>query len=270
MSRAFVETTVLVDALLKEGAKKRAALDSIRSFSESLLPVYAIKEFKAGALKNFVWVHNKLVDTGSYEATLAAVQRVSMSPRRYLPATALEALKTVADDYRKLTSAQLVQRYGKGAHLDAMLYDHARLSLKRRIAKAWRQRRRITTSVVCQLPCYVEPSMSFEGAGLIDLSPLSCDRGTACCIAVTYAHSPDVHALERAIPANASRPEDRRRKAALKLVRLGRPLGDKDCRDLGDAVFALQCPVDAVILTTNDRDHRPLASALGKMVSTPL
>lgn len=48
-----------------------------------------------------------------------------------------------------------------------------------------------------------------------------------------------------------------------------RPIEDKDCRSLGDAVFAFLAPDGATILTTNERDHKPLAEALGKKVETP-
>jgi hypothetical protein len=43
----------------------------------------------------------------------------------------------------------------------------------------------------------------------------------------------------------------------------------KDCRRLGDAFFALYAPPDAVILTTNIKDHAPLAEALGKQARIP-
>jgi hypothetical protein len=43
----------------------------------------------------------------------------------------------------------------------------------------------------------------------------------------------------------------------------------KDCRKLGDAFFALCAPQDAVILTTNLKDHAPLANAMGKGAKAP-
>lgn len=269
MTKAFVETTILVDALLKEGEKKKAATKALGMFSETLLPVYAIKEFKAGALTYFVWVHNKLVETKSYDDTLAAIQKIAMSPKKYLPATAVEALAVIGKDYKKLPLGQLAEKYGEAATLDAMLCDHARLSVKRRIAKAWRQRRQLTHRVVFELPCYAEPEPSFEGSGQLDLAPTACEKGKQCCIAKAHNESADVATLERAVPTGTGRREDSKRKAALKLIRLGRPFSHGDCRALGDAVFALQCPDDAAILTTNSRDHRPLAEALGKKVLTP-
>ncbi|MBK9769145.1 MAG: hypothetical protein IPP63_20305 [Chloracidobacterium sp.] len=52
-------------------------------------------------------------------------------------------------------------------------------------------------------------------------------------------------------------------------VRKNFKMKDKDCKNLGDAVFALFCPADADILTTNISDHRPLAEALGKTAVSP-
>ena len=42
-----------------------------------------------------------------------------------------------------------------------------------------------------------------------------------------------------------------------------------DCRNLGDAVFAFFAPNTSAILTTNIRDHRPLAAAVGKTAISP-
>lgn len=52
-------------------------------------------------------------------------------------------------------------------------------------------------------------------------------------------------------------------------LKAGDALTDSQCRDLGDAVFALLAPHDSVILTTNLKDHEPLASALGKTAQLP-
>src|SRR5271169_2051212 len=96
MSKAFVETTVLTDALLKSGVPSRTAKRAIARFETSLLPLYAIKEFKAGPLRAFVWVHNKLVAGRSFSATLDVLQRLSRTPQRYLTSTAIEALRVSA------------------------------------------------------------------------------------------------------------------------------------------------------------------------------
>jgi hypothetical protein len=76
--------------------------------------------------------------------------------------------------------------------------------------------------------------------------------------------------LRASIPETSTRDEDRKRRAALKqLLRPKSNIDRETCRELGDAVFAFFCPDDAVILTTNIRDHKPLAEALGKKAQTP-
>ncbi|HEY1731608.1 MAG TPA: hypothetical protein VGG15_07655, partial [Terriglobales bacterium] len=43
----------------------------------------------------------------------------------------------------------------------------------------------------------------------------------------------------------------------------------ESCRDLGDAIFAFFCPAEAEIATTNLRDLKPLAQAMGKAARAP-
>src|SRR5208337_350174 len=96
MSKAFIDTTVLTDALIKTGEVRKSAIEAIRKFSVTELPVFAIKEFKAGPLKNFAWMHNKLVTVASFERALDALHRMSRTPRRYTTSTAIEALREAA------------------------------------------------------------------------------------------------------------------------------------------------------------------------------
>jgi hypothetical protein len=65
--------------------------------------------------------------------------------------------------------------------------------------------------------------------------------------------------------------ENRNRSRALRAILRTpeRPFTDDICRQLADAYFVLIAPADAVILTTNDRDIKPLASALNKSTGTP-
>jgi len=67
----------------------------------------------------------------------------------------------------------------------------------------------------------------------------------------------------------SDRNEDVRRRAALHALKNTprRQFDNKMCRKLGDAYFALNCPGDATILTSNAKDHAPLAGALGKTVT---
>ena len=80
-----------------------------------------------------------------------------------------------------------------------------------------------------------------------------------------------LRSLRDAIPETSSRKEDRERRKILKqLINTPKlPLTREGCRALGDAVFAFFCPEDAVVLTTNIRDHGPLTKAIGKRAERP-
>src|SRR5262245_53698419 len=129
MTAAFIETTTLTDFLLKkDGSEHRAAVAFSRHDSQ-VVPQFAWKEFKRGPLKNFVWAHNKLVDTKSFLASMAALQRMSRSPHRYLTATALQAIHTgFAALFDNLQAMESVYK-GK-ADPDRLMADVFRLELK--------------------------------------------------------------------------------------------------------------------------------------------
>jgi hypothetical protein len=173
MSKAFVDTTVLTDSLLKDGAIAKIAKDGLKRFDITELPVYAIKEFKSGPLKNFKWFHNKLALVGSFEQALGALHAMSLTPQRYTTATAIEALRTGAERLKNTNLGSLVRTYGARASIDKVLCDQYRLTLKMKILKAWKYRRHLTTAVVFPLSCYEEVGPSDELGGKIEMGRLA-------------------------------------------------------------------------------------------------
>lgn len=273
MTKAFLETTVLTDILLKGNSiYGKSAKQALARYDETQLPIYAIKEFKAGPLKNFAWFYNKLEATHSFARAVDALHRMALSPRRYTTATALEALREAAANVsRSQTLQSLVDRYGAAASPDGVLCDQFQSSIKIAIFKAWKQRRRVTSCVVYPLNCYPEFG-PVEEQGQISLVPLTCDKTQACCLVPEMMRrSAEIEKLQTAIDGQPDKPENRNRSKALRaMVRTPKRLFTDDmCRRLGDAYFALFAPADAVILTANARDVGPLASALGKNTDTP-
>ena len=272
-SRAYIDTTILADALLKKGERRTAAVTALHKFTERLLPVYAIKEFKAGVLRRFVWLHNKIVQTKSYSKTLAAIQKVSRTPQRYLTSTAIEALHMSAFATGKIRAGKLEEKYGESATLESILTDEYRYAIRTKIELAWRRRRSIATEVVDNLSCYREVA-PFERRGLLELDPVRCDPDKdGCCLGpLLKARAGDLEKLRAAMQGARDTPEGRRRYQALREIarrKLGEPVAESTCRDLGDAFFAFFAPEDSVVLTTNSKDHEPLCAALGKRVETP-
>jgi hypothetical protein len=271
LTKAYVDTTVLTDALLKSGPIRDRAIASLKAFDTTQLPVYAIKEFKRGPFSNYVWMHNKFAATGSYARSIEALHAMSRTPKRYITSTALEALFTAADSIGHRTSAELATTYGADATLDSVQCAEIRLSLKRKIYSAWANRRNMTTDIVDPLSCYNEKE-PYEKRGLIETKPVSCDREDSCCLATQLrAKADELRKMKQAIDDSKSvRREDAKRGQALRfLFRKKEGFTDAMCRDLGDAVFVAFAPRDAVILTTNTRDYVTLATSIGKQVQIP-
>jgi hypothetical protein len=272
VTKAYVETTVLADALLKPGPRAKAARSAISRYQESLLPVYSIKEFKAGPLSHYVWFHGKLVTTKSWAQTLTQLRKTAMSPfRTRWVSTAIEALEAAALKNRTITVGHLVSKYGALATEDSVLCDRYRLSLRLIVMTAWKKRRQLTTSVVDELTCYPESDI-VEERGLIELGEMDCQPINECHLAVELRGNPSaLKIMKTTVDAQPTKDENVKRSQVLHdLVRLpNQKLTPKQCRHLGDAIFAYFCPVDATILTTNIKDLGPLAAALGKKAETP-
>ena len=265
MSDAYVETTVLTDILLKPGSpKQQRAKSALTRYENTLLPVYSIKEWKAGPLVTFAYLHDKLLFTKSFSKTLNIV---SALPKAYQKSTAIEALAAAATILKAAP-----QKYAALGNRDDEMADSLRLALASLIMRSWRKRRNTTTRVVDDLPCYVEAAPRVGKDGYFDLAPKECDGDQECSLAPLLKSQPKLlEALRKAVPENSVRREDQKRRQALKqLIRHPNKFVDREtCRDLGDAIFAFFCPQGAVVLTTNIGDHGPLAESVGKKAEKP-
>jgi hypothetical protein len=270
--RGFVDTTVLTDILLKAGEPRDRAKAALASFSETLLPVYAIKEFQVGPLADYCWIHNVLANERSFSKAIQRVHAVSRTPRRYLTSTSIEAIAGATYAALGAMDAEAARaKYGPETSVDSLAATEVRVKLRALILRAWRKRRRITTAVVDPLSCYNEID-PMQQRGLIVIKRSPCSLEPNCALAKIFRQRPgDLHALMVTVKAaqEEGREHQRRYQALRALSRTARPIDQKQCRALGDAVFAFFAPADATILTTNLKDHKPLAEALGKSAAAP-
>jgi predicted nucleic acid-binding protein len=267
---AFVDTTVFTDALLKEGERKEQAEQALTAFDETELPVYTIKEFKAGPLQHYVYLHNKLSKTDSFEKTIKALSELPHFWSRKQD-TALEAFHTRWIEIGEKNLSEITEDASGDPKLDSWMTARIRLGVKRRILKAWRKRRKLTSDVVDELPCYNE-SEPRERRGELHLDDKKCDPNPECCMADDFRSDDEaVSSLMSAIETLPKNTENGRRYSVLKELYedANTDIKNEKCRHLGDAVFALYCPSDSLILTTNVKDHRALAEALGKGAVKP-
>jgi hypothetical protein len=269
MRKAFVDTTILADATLKCGPQREVAAKALARYEETELPVYALKEFKQGVLKYYAWLHNQLADSGSFAKAVVALHRVGFTPRRQMAQSALEALAIAAKDYARRTIGEIAEKNAPTESADKCLADEYRDFLRYLIFDAWDQRRALTTRVVNDLVCYKEVPPELKD-GQIDLEPTRCDPKPECSLAEGFRKQRrEIESLIRILDGKSG--QHRSQRNALLRLLLSPPgrVRHSDCRALGDSVFALLCPPDSVILTTNLKDHIPLAAAVGKKVEGP-
>ena len=270
--RAYVDTTVLTNLLLKKGELNVSASTALTRFEETLLPVYAIKEFKAGPLRRFVWLHNKIVENG-YAGAMDALQRLSGTPQRYLTSTAIEALKTSAYTLGPTSWKELQKKYGsRAANFEQIQAERIWSCVKGCGDESLEETQ---GEIIKSRP----PTAMLHRSRSIPQRWLRATRvRSGVCQSAIYAvwvrelaSAPEaLRALKKATD-QISNAEHRRRSQALSDIARKSNVGvtEQQCRALGDAIFAFFAPEDSVVLTTNTRDMEPLAAALGKKSESP-
>jgi hypothetical protein len=266
--KGYVETTILTDCLLKAASSNGAGAKALAVYESTQLPVYAIKEFKAGPLLNFVYIHNKIATHGLAGA-IGALQRLSLTPQKYKTATSIQALRECFSRLEGQSMTAIAKQHGDDAN--EAITALVRANIANMIRAAWHDRHSIATKVVEPLSQYMEKAPTRKQNGLFDLEPTRCEADDCCMAPLLRRSIPALQKMRAALKAAPTKAENLKRSKALKQIikHPGEKISEETCRALGDAVFALCCPVDHDVLTTNLRDHRPLCRVLGKEATNP-
>lgn len=277
MTTTIIDTTVLTDALLKTGSAADAARSAL---AEALVPHYAIKEFRCGPFMNFVYAHNVLVEAGTVSGARERIRRLPPI-RQYLKRTAEEALAEAESDFYRRKPAGMQRRWrelaaesGRDVTGDSLMAGQFRRFLRRRIDRAWAQSCEHERHAIGRLACFQNDRVKDHPDGT--LTPRSHKCVADCVLSVRdggvfEGRDAEIRVLIGVVEAQEAKEENRKRVSALRVL-VDQPqevLSNDACRGLGDAVFALLCPPGGTILTTNLKDHEPLALALGKTARRP-
>jgi hypothetical protein len=265
---AFVDTTVMTDALLKPSMPQGLAAKNALKTYQTQLPGYAIKEFRAGPFGAVLWLYNRIAVERDLAKVWTAIS--ALFRQRYKQLTAIQSMVSIYDSLQGQTIGDLNRKYGQNVTVQEAQAEEFRIALKSLMYKAWHKRRKITTSVVVELSCFSEEELT-EKRGTVVCGTRKCPKNTDCSMRPLFvADIDDIKAL-RDVAKQGQRQEDQQRYKALRqLARKPKQVLDEQaCRWLGDAVFAFFAPTNSVILTTNIRDHEPLAAAIGKTAKAP-
>ena len=275
LSKAFVDTTILCDALGLSSLPKAqtTALTALAQFKQTEAPIYGLKELRSGPLASWMLVYNVLVASKSIEeATDRLNRQSSFRPRR----ASIVSRALISGLLAVMQSIKVRRKMHVNFDEKAELENH----LLRCITKFWRKRQSVVSRLVQPLACFVDDELElvdkqvrFAGASA------GCVTGASCGAAIELKKHPiEINKILVALRPPKKRaneaPEKRetsRRRAALKevLARAPNEFPRKDCPALGDAYFCIMAPTDCEILTTNRSDFEPMAEALGKKLKSP-
>lgn len=265
-----LDTTILVDALLKSDEKATAAKGALKKCNNIIIHSYAIKELKRGALKNYSYLYNKTKLAPSYSALIAVLSKLSATPQKNKTSTALEALRDFHSSIEKKTDKVKFANVTY-AEISNIMLDQMRLWLKAKILRAWKNRYKYGNIRIGKLSCFKEPDVFEASNGLIEVSNRFCSVSD-CCLRQKYiGRSSDLKKLLEACKHLPKKRESEKRYQSIRRLERTpkRDMSEEHCIALGDAVFILDCPAGAFVMTTNLQDFVPLAKALEIEVKAP-
>jgi len=159
---------------------------------------------------------------------------------------------------------------GENTSVDEQIALVYRDDIARRLLAATRWLEREDPRVSHRLACYEHRALTVLHDGGLDDGVRRCAR--ACSLgSILETSQEDVAKLIATLGSLEQKPENVKRREALEWVsvNVGAAPDHDRCRALGDAVFAVLCAPGGTIVTTNTKDHDPLARALNKSVRRP-
>jgi hypothetical protein len=270
VTSSFLDTTILVDLSRTEEPARSNSQRFVNDHQPSQVPFYASKEMLAGPVNYVCIAHNALLASENHmEAYVAVERRFPFAVRARQSTTAV-----LISDLRSLFAPNQA-----AAPSDLKREGLQAIALK--ATQMWRRANKPNgVAHVQSLACFNSGELSFAAGGEIrgPNDSFGCDAKERCA-AAAYIHDDQVsltqlidalHPRQLDDAAQAKAENSSRRRALTLLKKNGAKLFDKRrCRNLGDAYFAVMCPKQSVLGTTNLVDFEPLCKALGKKFSKP-
>ena len=275
MSNAFVDTTVLCNALELSGQKKATeAKAALSRYTRTESPVYSLKELRAGPLSSWILAHNIVAAESTIEDAVARLGKASAFKPRQGSVSSFAIISGLIDAIHQMNSGS---KPAGEPEFDAKLDLENHLAI--RILKAWKKRRTVVTKIVQPLACFVDGELELVDRQLKFEGGAECSKRASCGAALELKKRSSIvtQLLKSVFPpppkgqTSKEKHEKTRRRQALKEV-LANAAADfprKDCRALGDAYFCVMSPDGSDILTTNFSDFDEMAKELGKPLAAP-
>lgn len=270
MSGSYLDTTIVVNISDPISPEKKTNVDCVNKYQPSSVPYYALRELLNGPLRYLCAAHNALLAADNPGMAYASISRMyHQKPRAKASSTQaiMDSLQQIWENDPSLPAGQM-----KEECIDNLLI---------RINRIWRNAQSIkNTDLVDSLACFNHGEITRGSANEANgpNGSHNCLESKRCS-AAEYLFDKQLE-LDKLIqelhPTQlgetlSKKQENVSRRSALKELKNKGPkdFNKSKCPALGDAYFAIMCPPDKAVMTTNIVDHQLLCQALGKSVIKP-
>ncbi len=265
--KLFLETTIQIDRFSSDKNKKEKIDKLIAQFSQTLSSTYVKMEFKRRYIQDLVYLYNEaLLGAKSFFDVLARIDKLrSDYHNRKINGIISSFCRFFLDKGDEEVSGPL----GK------VILEKAIIYFKSLIENAWEDFNRDIEEILNGTDCYnakTGPTLTGEK---FDNRSKRCKKGDIKCKIVEFFirnREAFIKIYKKLSQLNCLDEEQQKVKDVLeKAIKYPEDMADrKNCWNCGDAIIAVESPVDAVLFTTNIKHFEPICSEIKKKCLTPL
>lgn len=264
-----LDTTIMVDYLLKGKSKRAAVSGKLGQFKNSTTSRYVKAEFKKGPLQYLVYLHNKFCQAESITQIFAAISK--------LPPPQDRRLRSILEQFEHFFShalKKLDQASGIPSPIshDQYLLETGRSYFANLIESSWYEFDAVAKNIIDPQSCFPDMVAPRRKGLLFSNEPRTCDKSTAICGCRRFytEHAEELQRVYEALSKTAHPDEETRRRirAIREILRKPARLKEEDCWRCGDATVAIEAPPRSAIFNNNVKHFEPICSALAKEILT--
>lgn len=263
----FLDTSIQVDKIWGDASRRETIKQVLDKFQSRKSSSYVKMEFKRGFLQHIVYFYNILVKAKDFRAIFVSANKLSpLQSRR------IRSLITAIVSFFERSGVSVSSTYH--GPISDELYSQMESFLRQRIETAITLFEDGLDSITDQTGCFLalkEPIMKGE---IFDNTHPKCKKHDIKCGIVNFLIQ-NKEVFQRIFEVLEATPDldqemQKMKNAVEKVLKYHDEIANRtNCWHCGDAIIAIECPIEAKLFTTNKKHFQPICSAINKDVISP-
>lgn len=267
----FLETTVMVDYLMKDNAKKAAISEILTKYKKTYSSHYVKMEFKRGFIQRLVYLHGKVILTKNIADVFSSISRLSSTQHKNLLGSTLESIANFFQSPSMNKKMKTILKSCENISPNEYIIEAIETVLSNQISTFWIKFDKAVDEVLNSQQCFMDlrPPVKKTGKDVYDNTPRECTKSELQCGIREFINQnlgDFIKILKKLKTIKNPDIETKKRIKSLKMLTRvpKRPVSEKDCWNCGDAILAVEAPIDSAVFNNNVKHYEPICEAIEK------